>query len=182
MPFSFRDPFFSGLLAASLLVAGVPVVADDWPQFLGPNRNGVYLGPPLAKSWPAAGPRVVWGKRVGQGFADPVVAGTRLTLFHRVADGHRRSDLRVRYIWHRSGGPACAGKPARRALVIGRRAIESLRLERVLQGAFVRVPRTAGVQPELPLCGVEHRRRQVERGPVSCRLASARWRSAAHHA
>src|SRR5215472_4848704 len=86
MPFSFRAPFFSGLLAASLLVAGVRVVADDWPQFLGPNRNGIYLGPPLAKSWPAAGPRVVWRKRVGQGFAGPVVAGNRLILFHRVAD------------------------------------------------------------------------------------------------
>ena len=62
------------------------VVADDWPQFLGPNRNGVYLGPPLAKSWPASGPRVVWRKRVGQGFAGPVVAGIRLILFDRVAD------------------------------------------------------------------------------------------------
>ena len=86
MPFSFRAPFFSGLLAASLLVAGMRVVADDWPQFLGPNRNGIYLGPPLAKSWPAAGPRVVWRKRVGQGFAGPVVAGNRLILFHRITD------------------------------------------------------------------------------------------------
>ena len=84
MPFSFRAPFFSGLLAASLLVAGMRVVADDWPQFLGPNRNGIYLGPPLAKSWPAAGPRVVWHKQVGQGFAGPVVAGNRLILFHRI--------------------------------------------------------------------------------------------------
>ncbi|MEO8260378.1 MAG: PQQ-binding-like beta-propeller repeat protein [Acidobacteriota bacterium] len=73
-----------GCLAASLLVAGARVAADDWPQFLGPARNGVYSGPPLASSWPAAGPKVVWRKQVGQGFAGPVVAGERLILFHRV--------------------------------------------------------------------------------------------------
>jgi hypothetical protein len=86
MPLPFRAPFFGGLLAVFLVMAGARVVAEDWPQFLGPNRNGIYVGPPLAKAWPAAGPRVVWRKQVGQGFAGPVVAGNRLILFHRVAD------------------------------------------------------------------------------------------------
>lgn len=57
---------------------------SDWPQFFGPGRNGVYLGPALADAWPASGPRVVWQKNVGEGFAGPVVAGGRLLLFHRV--------------------------------------------------------------------------------------------------
>jgi outer membrane protein assembly factor BamB len=78
-----RKPLL-GILAASLLMAGVPVAADDWPQFLGPTRNGVYKGLPLASSFPAGGPKVVWRKQVGQGFAGPVVAGERLILFHRV--------------------------------------------------------------------------------------------------
>lgn len=68
------------------LVSGSSLVAADWPQFLGPSRNGVYAGPPLAESWPAAGPRVVWKKQVGAGFAGPAVAGTRVILFHRVGD------------------------------------------------------------------------------------------------
>src|ERR1700726_669275 len=75
-----------GLLTAAVLVAGVGLAADDWPQFLGPTRNGVYSGPPLASSWPAAGPKTVWRKQVGQGFAGPVVAGDRLILFHRVGN------------------------------------------------------------------------------------------------
>jgi outer membrane protein assembly factor BamB len=58
--------------------------APDWPQYLGPERNGVYSGPPLADAWPAAGPRKVWQKSVGEGFAGPVVVGDRLILFHRV--------------------------------------------------------------------------------------------------
>lgn len=75
-----------GLLTASVLMAGARVAADDWPQFLGPARNGVYSGPPLASSWPAGGPRTVWRKQIGQGFAGPVVVGDRVILFHRVAN------------------------------------------------------------------------------------------------
>ena len=74
------------LVTASILVAGALLLAADWPQFLGPARNGVYTGPPLAESWPAAGPRVVWRKQVGQGFAGPAVAGNRMILFHRVGN------------------------------------------------------------------------------------------------
>jgi outer membrane protein assembly factor BamB len=80
-----RKPLL-GFLAAFLLVAGVRVAADDWPQFLGPTRNGVYTGPPLVSSFPAGGPKTVWRKQVGEGFAGPVVAGERLILFHRVAN------------------------------------------------------------------------------------------------
>jgi outer membrane protein assembly factor BamB len=35
---------------------------------------------------PGDGPRVLWEKKVGQGFSAPVVAGGKLVLFHRVGD------------------------------------------------------------------------------------------------
>ncbi len=73
-------------LIASVLAAGASAAAPDWPQFLGPERNGVYNGPPLSSSWPAGGPRAVWRKSIGQGLAGPVVAGGRVILFHRVAN------------------------------------------------------------------------------------------------
>jgi outer membrane protein assembly factor BamB len=59
---------------------------QDWPQFLGPARNGVYSGNDLAAKWPPGGPAVVWKKDVGQGFSNPSVAQGRLILFHRVGD------------------------------------------------------------------------------------------------
>jgi outer membrane protein assembly factor BamB len=62
----------------------VVAAADDWPQYLGVNRDGVYRGLPLADAWPAGGPRVVWKKQVGAGFSGPVVAEGKLILFHRV--------------------------------------------------------------------------------------------------
>ena len=76
-----------GLALATFLSTAVVAVsaATDWPQYLGPERNGVYSGPPLAP-WGASGPKVVWQKAVGQGFAGPVVSGGRLILFHRVGN------------------------------------------------------------------------------------------------
>jgi outer membrane protein assembly factor BamB len=66
------------------LLAAASASADDWPQFLGPNRNGAAPNARLPATWPASGPAVVWQRKVGQGFAGPVVAGGRLVLFHRV--------------------------------------------------------------------------------------------------
>ena len=58
----------------------------DWPQWLGPNRDGVYSGNDLADSWPKSGPPLLWSKKVGHGFSNPVVSQGRLILFHRRGD------------------------------------------------------------------------------------------------
>ena len=68
-----------------LLLWAAAMLAGDWPQFLGPTRNGVYPGPAIAATWPAAGPPIVWRKDAGEGFAAPVVAAGKLILFHRLA-------------------------------------------------------------------------------------------------
>ena len=68
------------------LAVGAAAAATDWPQFLGPERNGVYRGPALAETWGAGGPRVVWRRSVGQGLSGPVVATDRVVIFHRVGD------------------------------------------------------------------------------------------------
>jgi outer membrane protein assembly factor BamB len=70
----------AGVLPGERAVQGA---AADWPQLLGPERNGVYAGPPLAESWPESGPLKVWQISVGEGFAGPVVVGDRVILFHR---------------------------------------------------------------------------------------------------
>jgi outer membrane protein assembly factor BamB len=67
------------------LVIVATVKAEDWPQILGPTRNGVYAGPPIARTLPKSGPPLVWKREVGAGFAGPAVSAGRLVLFHRVA-------------------------------------------------------------------------------------------------
>jgi outer membrane protein assembly factor BamB len=66
-----------------LLLTCVRAQGEDWPQFLGPARNGVYSGPEIPASWPKSGPPVLWKIDVGQGFSGPVVARGRVILFHR---------------------------------------------------------------------------------------------------
>ena len=65
-------------------ILALHVRAEDWPQFLGPHRNGFIAETNLAPSWPKEGPPVVWQRRVGEGFSGPVVSGSRLILFHRI--------------------------------------------------------------------------------------------------
>jgi len=67
-------------------VFALRMCASDWPQFLGPARNGVYTGSDLADSWPKEGPSVLWRKRIGQGFSGPAVSSAKLILFHRLDD------------------------------------------------------------------------------------------------
>ncbi len=65
------------MLPTLLLVAALSAQAQDWPQLLGPTRNGVYTGPgrkPAAK---------LWSKSIGAGFSAPIVAAGKLFLFHR---------------------------------------------------------------------------------------------------
>lgn len=77
-------------------IAAFSALAEDWPQFLGPTRNGVYAGTNLNSRWPKEGPPVVWQMKVGEGFSAPVVADRRLVLFHRVGDKERLDCVEAR--------------------------------------------------------------------------------------
>lgn len=60
--------------------------AGDWPQILGPNRNGVAVDERIAASWPDSGPAVLWQRSAGSGFAGVSVSRGVAVLFHRVDD------------------------------------------------------------------------------------------------
>lgn len=53
--------------------------AADWPQWRGPNRDGISSETGLLASWPAGGPRLVWkAKGLGAGYSSFAVVGGRL--------------------------------------------------------------------------------------------------------
>ncbi|MBN8249895.1 MAG: PQQ-binding-like beta-propeller repeat protein [Verrucomicrobia bacterium] len=56
--------------------------AADWPQFLGPARNGTTPDA-VTTPWPTAGPARRWRVDAGAGFAGAVVAGDRAVLFSK---------------------------------------------------------------------------------------------------
>jgi len=51
----------------------------DWPQWRGPNRDGISAETGLLKEWPKNGPKLLWQVNdIGDGYATPAVAGSRL--------------------------------------------------------------------------------------------------------
>ncbi len=70
-------------VAAALLAAvGCGAVADDWPQWRGPNRDDVSRETGLLKQWPAGGPPLAWkATGLGEGYSGvSVVAGRVYTM------------------------------------------------------------------------------------------------------
>lgn len=58
--------------------------AEDWPQFLGPNRNGIASEKGLVRSWKENGPKVLWRIEGGVGMSGVVVReGVAFTMAHR---------------------------------------------------------------------------------------------------
>lgn len=84
MPCSIRR--FRLMLALTCLPFVPFAGGADWPQFLGPERNGTYRGNDLAAEWPKAGPATVWRMPLGTGWSGPVVSAGRLIIFHREGD------------------------------------------------------------------------------------------------
>lgn len=54
------------------------VHADDWPQWMGPNRDGIWRETGVLKAFPATGPKVRWRTKIGGGYAGPAVVGNRV--------------------------------------------------------------------------------------------------------
>lgn len=85
---------FAALLL--LTVACNSARPGDWPQILGPTRNGVAAGDEKIQSeWPNGGPPTLWQQRVGRGFAGPAVFGDLMLLFDRDDDNERVQALGV---------------------------------------------------------------------------------------
>ena len=62
-------------LASVVLLA----TAAEWPQWRGPNRDGISPETGLLRSWPSSGPRMVWkAQGLGEGYSSLVISQGRL--------------------------------------------------------------------------------------------------------
>lgn len=78
--------------------------AQDWPQWRGPNRDGVLAGFSEPKIWPEK-LKPIWKITVGAGHSSPVVAGGRIYLHSRQEEEEVVSCLDLRNgkrIWKES--------------------------------------------------------------------------------
>jgi outer membrane protein assembly factor BamB len=70
------------VVAVLALLAASQVLAQDWPQWRGPNRDGKVTGFKAPDSWPKA-LNQKWKVSVGAGDASPVLVGGKLYVFAR---------------------------------------------------------------------------------------------------
>ena len=67
---------------ASTLIVGLlctpELRADDWPQWRGPNRDGVWRETGILEAIPRSGLKVRWRVRIGRGYSGPVVVQGRV--------------------------------------------------------------------------------------------------------
>ena len=86
----------SSLAAVVVIACALPLLGQnpgaDWPQFRGPNRDGVAPSFTEPKAWPEQLKRV-WKVDVGDGYATPILVGNRVYAFARQGDNEVMSAL-----------------------------------------------------------------------------------------
>jgi outer membrane protein assembly factor BamB len=77
------NPKRLNLFLLALLASITTVCAQDWPQYLGPDRNSTSPQLNIMRSWPENGPEVLWSVGVGIGYGGPVVKDGKIYLLDR---------------------------------------------------------------------------------------------------
>ncbi|MHC4680327.1 MAG: outer membrane protein assembly factor BamB family protein [Planctomycetota bacterium] len=75
----------STLIAAMIMLMACGSMAD-WPQYLGPDRNAVSPETGLLRSWPKAGPKVLWTVSLGAGYGGAAVSDGKAYILDRIGN------------------------------------------------------------------------------------------------
>ncbi len=75
-------------ITAVAALLGAPAPADDWPQWRGPKRDGIWRETGIATRLPAGALAHVWRTPIGPGYAGPAVAGGRVFVLDRQKSEH----------------------------------------------------------------------------------------------
>jgi hypothetical protein len=101
----------------AFLINSITLFANDWPTFRGPQRDGICRETGLLKTWPEAGPPLVWKTTgLGEGYSSVTVVGNVLyTQGHK--DGKQwvmALDVsnRGKLIWESTFGPVSHKGPS----------------------------------------------------------------------
>lgn len=68
------------------LACARPMFADDWPQWRGPTRDGVWRESGLLEEFPAPQIKLRWRVPISSGYSGPTVADGRVYVMDRVAE------------------------------------------------------------------------------------------------
>jgi len=99
-----------------LVLTGADARKGDWPQWRGPDRNGICPETGLLKEWPKGGPKLLWearkvnnGKCVGTGFSSLAITQGKIFTMGDLKDGCHVFCLNAdtgKELWKTKIGPA----------------------------------------------------------------------------
>ncbi len=79
-------PFRPLQAVAGAAVLTLNLLASDWPQWRGPNRDGISAETGWSSAWPKEGLKQVWKAEVGAGYGSVAVSRGRLYVMGNTAD------------------------------------------------------------------------------------------------
>ena len=74
------------LLLATLLLTSPPARGDDWPQWRGPTRDGVWREDGLVDKFASDDLKITWRQPIGSGYSGPTVADGRVFVTDRLVE------------------------------------------------------------------------------------------------
>jgi outer membrane protein assembly factor BamB len=86
MAFPMMQRFAKGSALLAVVLSGIipaQLHADDWPQWLGPQRDAVWRESGIVETFPADGPKFRWRVPLGGGYSGPAVAAGRVYVMDR---------------------------------------------------------------------------------------------------
>lgn len=78
------------------LLCSATIFAQDWPQYLGPNRDSKSPQKNILRTWPENGPDILWSVDIGKGYGGPVAKDGKVYFLDRddeIGDNLRCFDL-----------------------------------------------------------------------------------------
>jgi len=88
-----KSGWLVGIAMGWQLVGGLAAArGEDWPQWLGPQRDGVWRETGILEKFPANGPTVLWRTPLDGGYSGPAVAAGRVYVTDYVSTGDKTPD------------------------------------------------------------------------------------------
>lgn len=79
MKHTINQPKIALLLCGIMLATIISTcIADDWPQWMGPDRDNVWKETGIVDKFPSGGTKILWRTPVAGGYAGPAVADGRV--------------------------------------------------------------------------------------------------------
>lgn len=80
----------------AIFAVGTELHGDDWPQWMGPNRDGMWKETNTIDAFPASGAVIKWRTPVGLGYSGPAVVKDRVFVTDYVTNAGLTNDFSKR--------------------------------------------------------------------------------------